>query len=68
MAEEASFEVKEMHWKLCTGISPKQIDAVQKFFKMTYYGKHQVERTGLFHGKFSVMEKLQKQQPRLGTC
>ena len=37
MAEEASFEVKEMHWKLCTGISPKQIDAVQKFFKMTLW-------------------------------
>ena len=33
MAGEASFEVKEMHWKVCTGISPKQIDAVQKVFK-----------------------------------
>ena len=33
MAEEAGFEVKGMHWKVCTGISPKQIDVVQKFFK-----------------------------------
>ena len=32
-AEEAGLEVKGMHRKVRTGISPEQIDAVQKFFK-----------------------------------
>ena len=33
MAEEAGLEVKGMHRKVCTSISPKQIDVVKKFFK-----------------------------------
>ena len=32
MAEEAGLEVKGMHQKVCTGISPEQINAVRKFF------------------------------------
>ena len=33
MAEEVGLKVKGIHWKVCTGISPKQIDDVQNFFE-----------------------------------
>ena len=69
MAEEVSPKVKGIHWKVRTGISPKQIDIFRNFLRKTrYHGKHQVVRTGSFHGKFSAMVKPQKRQLRYDAC
>ena len=67
MAEEVGLKVK--------GITPEsptlalnKLMMFRNFLRKTRSGKHQVERTVSFHGKFSAMAKPQKRQLRYDTC